>query len=174
MNINTFYLNKNNRINDSIISSVYLINNLSYVYREFSNGRFLFNPSREDVSTFSDNTTEKDLQEYQENRAKKMGEFKDRHSEDEIFTKTAVFNNMDKDSAETLRNEIKSDLIRDTSKLKEELREDVGESIDMLKLSAFSKEYKEELIAKERDHLKINLEEADKVCDDRLWSLDDS
>lgn len=156
------------------IAFFYKINFLSLIYREFSTGKNFFKPSKEDVSLFSDNTTEKDLEEYRENQVKKLGEFKDRHSEDEIYAKTTVFDSMDKDSAEALRDEIKSDLIRDTSKLKEELREDVQESIDMLNSSKFTKEGKEELIARERDHLKINLEEADKVCDERLWILDDS
>jgi site-specific DNA-adenine methylase len=103
-----------------------------------------------------------------------MDEFKDRHSDEEIYAKTAVFDNMDKDSAKALKDEIKSDLISDTVKLKEELREDVGEIIDIIKSSGFTEEGKEVLIAKERDHLNTNLEEANKVCDDRLWSLDDS
>jgi len=48
------------------------------------------------------------------------------------------------------------------------LREDVGEIIDTLNLSAFRGETLEKLIARERDHLKVNLEEADKVCENRL------
>lgn len=144
------------------------------IHREFSSGKNFFSPSKEDVSVFSDNTTEKDLQEHKDNQAKKMSEFKDRHFDDEIYAKTTTFNNMDKDSAETLRDKIKSDIISDTNKLKEELREDVQETIDMLNSSSYVKESKEKLIAEERDHLRISLEEADKVCDDRLWSLDDS
>jgi len=119
MNKNIFYLNKNNRINNPIIAYFQKFSNLSLINREFSSGRVLFNPTREDVSVFSDNTTEKDLQEHQENQTRKMAEFKDRHSDDEIYAKTAIFDNMDKDSAEALRDEIKSDLISDTAKLKE-------------------------------------------------------
>jgi uncharacterized protein YpuA (DUF1002 family) len=111
---------------------------------------------------------------HQERQVRRMDEFKDRHSDEEIYAKTAVFDNMDKDSAKALKDEIKSDLISDTVKLKEELREDVGEIIDIIKSSGFTEEGKEVLIAKERDHLNTNLEEANKVCDDRLWSLDDS
>jgi hypothetical protein len=175
MNINTPYLKKNNRIINPNIVYFYKFSILSpIINREFSSVRVLFKPSREDVSVFSDDTTEKDLQEHQENQTRKMAEFKDRHSDDEIYAKTAIFDNMDKDSAEALRDEIRSDLISDTAKLKEELREDVGEIIDTLNVSVFKGEALEKLIARERDHLKVNLEEADKVCDDRLWSLDDS
>ena len=81
---------------------------------------------------------------------------------------------MDKDKAEALRDEIKSDLISDTARLKEELREDVGEIIDNLRFSTFSPQYRERLITEQRDHLKVNLEDADKVCDERLLTLDDS
>jgi hypothetical protein len=115
--------------------------------------------------------TEKDLQEHKENQARKMDEFKDRHSEDELYAKTAIFDSMDKDKAEALRDEIKSDLISDTARLKEELREDVGEIIDSLRFSSFGEGTRERLIAEQRDHLKVNL---DKVCDERLLTLDDS
>jgi len=153
---------------------LYQIDYKLIINRGFSNGKILFNPSKEDVSVFSENTTEKDLQEHKENQVRKMGEFKDRHFNDEIYAKTATFDNMDKDSAEALRDRIKSDLISDTSKLKEELREDVQETIDMLNTSSCTEECKERLIAEQRDHLRVNLEEADEVCDDRLGSLDDS
>lgn len=174
MYINNLYFNKNNRIINPILSHYYRGDNLLMRHRDFSFGIALFQPSKEDVSVFSSNTTEKDLQEHQDNQARKMAEFKDRHSEDEIYAKTAVFDSMDKDSAKALRDEIRSDLLSDTAKLKEELREDVGEIIDNLKSSKFTEEGKEVLIAKQRDHLKINLEDADKVCHDRTWSLDDS
>lgn len=167
MNINTFSYN-------IVIVSFKKPYDLSILYREFSSNRVLFKPSKVDVSAFSDNTTEKDLQEYEENQTRRMTEFKDRHSEEELYAKTAIFDSMDKDSAEALRDEIKSELVSDTRKLKEELREDVGEMISDIKLSSYTEESKEQLIAKLQDHLKINLEDADNVFDQRSWALDDS
>jgi len=172
-------MNKNTSISNSIftntiIVSFHRLDNLSFIHREFSSGRVIFKPSRVDVSVISDNTTERDLREHKENQARKMEEFKDRHSEDELYAKTAIFDSMDKDKAEALRDEIKSDLISDTAKLKEELREDVGEIIDNLTFSTFLPQCRERLITEQRDHLKVNLEDADKVCDERLLTLDDS
>lgn len=172
MNKNLFI--KNSLSNNNIIASFHRLENLFLTYRAFSSGRIIFKPSRVDVSVVSDNTTERDLREHKENQARKMEEFKDRHSEDELYAKTAIFDSMDKDKAEALRDEIKSDLVRDTARLKEELREDVGEIIDNLTFSTFSPQCRERLITEQRDHLKVNLEDADKVCDERLLTLDDS
>ena len=81
---------------------------------------------------------------------------------------------MDKDSAEVLRDEIRSDLIRDTAQLKEELREDIGDIIDKIKDSGFTQSSKEKLITEYRDHLDTNLKDADLVCEDRLGTLEES
>ena len=136
--------------------------------RDFSSNKFLLMPSKVDVSVFSEDTTDKDLQEYKDNQIRKVTEFKDRHSEEELYDKTAVFDEMDKDSAKALKEEIESDLMRDTSKLKEELREDMGDCIEYIRDARITEESKERVITSYREDLNANLEDADKVCNDRL------
>ena len=153
---------------------VYTCISLFAINRKFSSGKIFFMPSRTDVSVFSDNTTEKDIQEYKDNEKIKISEFKDRHTEEEIYDKVPVWNAMDKVSAEALRDEIRSDLLRDTAKLKEELREDVGNIIDIIKSSTFTESAKEKLIDEYTDHLNGNLRDADTVCETRLGALEET
>jgi hypothetical protein len=69
MSINTF----NNMVIIPTIVSFQKVYGILIINREFSSGRVLFKPIRDDISVFSENTTEKDLQEPSRASGKKNG-----------------------------------------------------------------------------------------------------
>lgn len=144
------------------------------VCRNFSTNTTLLNPSRVDVSKFSDNTTERDIEDSNKERETKVKDYEDKYSDDNIMDKRHEMEKMDKDDAKAYRDDIRNEIVGDNAKVSEELREDSKKIIDRIDNSRYTEESKAILIEKEQNELKEKLDESNQITDKHLWSLEDA
>jgi len=131
-------------------------------------------PSRDDQSTFSDNTTEKNLVENKNNRETKVTDFKDRHTDNELMDKTSTYNSLSKDEAIKHKEQLEEDVKKDLINLVRELQEDSAETISEITASNnLSRDEKQLTSENEREDLANQILEANKYADNQLWSIED-
>lgn len=131
-------------------------------------------PTRDDQSTFSDNTTEKNLVENKNNRETKVTDFKDRYGDDELMDKRSTYNSLSQDEALKHKEQLEEDVKKDLLSLVRELQEGSAEVISEVNTSNNLSIVEKQLISEnEREDLANQILEANKYADNQLWSIED-
>ena len=107
----------------------------------------------DEVSKWSEDTSDKGIKEISNNSATKISEYVDKYSEESIINKRLEWEKLDKNEAKFEYDKLVLEIKTDNAKVSEELREDSSKVISIIKNSTYTEESKTVLIEKEYEAL---------------------